>query len=138
MQSGEGVVNADAFVVWLLDFLCVDAHVAVEVIAERHGSRPILVVDLVFEGQSQGEWTVLGVVVGLLVELFHAVDVGAVEEVGADARCPSACIAQHDVSLCGVGGIEVESAGAIARGIGVGVELCELPVFEQGLSSYAQ
>ena len=36
-QGGEGVVDAYAFVVRFLDFLGVDAHVAVEVVAEGHG-----------------------------------------------------------------------------------------------------
>ena len=40
--------------------------------------------------------------------------------------------------MCGVGGVEVEAVGAVACGVGVGVELRELPVFEQGFSSDAE
>ena len=111
-EGWEGVVDADALVVGLFDFLGVDAHVAVEVVAQGHGGRPVLVVDVVLEGEAYGPGAVLDVAAGLQVDGFHTVGIGAIEEVGSDARRPSAGIAVHEVGLCGVGGVEVEVVGA--------------------------
>ena len=48
------VVDADALVVGLLDFLRVPPHLAIEVVAERHCDGKVVVIDLMLQGEAEG------------------------------------------------------------------------------------
>ena len=85
METGDGVEDADALVVGLLDFFCAGSHVTVEVDAQRHVERESVIVGFVAQAEAKGPGGMAQRTAGGLVEVAHPVGIGAIADVGADA-----------------------------------------------------
>ena len=137
VESGDGVVDADAVEVEGFFALGVVAHVAVEVHACAEGEGDVAVEEGVLEVEGDGPGVVGAVDFLFVVDVADVGVVGAVLEVDAAADGSDACVAVHDVGLEGGDGVEGEVFG-VPVGVGLGdLVLGAFPVFEAGLHADA-
>ena len=96
-KERKRIGEPDTFVIRLLDDLGVGTHVAIKVHSHGAVEGQTMVVHRMLGTDTHRPRTVRGADTVGNIDFLNARGIGAIEHIGADARCPAACVAIHKV-----------------------------------------